>query len=93
MKLTFEWDAAKAENNLSKHGVTFDEAETIFDDAFAVTFPDEEHSQDEARFVILGFSSKARVLIVVYSERDENIRIISSRKATKSERKSYERYK
>lgn len=93
MKPTFEWDAAKAESNVSKHGVSFSEAETVFDDAFAITFSDEQHSQDEARFIILGFSDSARILTVVYAERSDNIRIISSRRATKRERESYERYR
>ena len=85
-------DVAKAKSNITKHGIDFEEAETVFDDAFAITFPDEAHSQ-EARFILLGFSRRARVLIVIYSERDENIRIISSRKATKRERESYEQYR
>jgi len=93
MKLSFEWNAAKANTNLSKHDVNFDEAETVFDDPFAITFPDEEHSQNEVRFIILGFSNKARILIVVFTKRDETIRLISSRKATKNERKSYEQYR
>jgi len=95
MELIFEWDARKARTNLKKHKVSFEEAQTIFIDPLLVTFPDELHSQAEERFVSIGISVQERVLLVVHTEREEFderiiIRIISCRKATLSERKSYE---
>lgn len=90
MKLTFEWDDEKAKANFKKHRVGFDEATTVFTDAFSVTIPDPGHSADEQRYVDVGHSDKGRVLVVVYTERGSNIRIISCRKATPSERTLYE---
>jgi hypothetical protein len=86
----FEWDDAKAEMNLLNHGVDFREASTVFEDPFAITIPDELHSEDEPRSITLGLSLLAKVLLVVYTERKEKIRIISARKATPSERYQYE---
>jgi uncharacterized DUF497 family protein len=87
----FEWDAAKARANLRKHGVSFDEARTVFYDEFAIQFFDEEHSGSEERFLLLGLSAGARLLLVCHCERTagQTIRIISARKATRSERRFY----
>ncbi|MBI2556643.1 MAG: BrnT family toxin [Planctomycetes bacterium] len=90
MKLNFEWDEEKAKANLKKHKVSFDEATTIFIDPFSITIPDIDHSMDEQRYIDIGSSGNGRVLVVVYTERGSNIRIISCRKATLSERKHYE---
>ncbi|MCP4107460.1 MAG: BrnT family toxin [Desulfobacteraceae bacterium] len=90
MSLTFEWDQNKSEANERKHGVTFEEAKTVFNDPFAITIDDPDHSDDEYRYIDIGFSSKYRTLVVWYTERNENIRIIGCRKTTKSERKIYE---
>lgn len=89
--IKFEWDAAKAAANLRKHQVSFDEAKSVFYDDFAVQFFDDEHSEDEDRFVMLGMSSEARMLVVCHCERDSGnlIRIISARKATKRESAFY----
>lgn len=86
----FEWDSEKAERNKQKHGVTFEEAATVFLDRLSLTIPDPIHSTDEERFVILGESNRARLLVVAHVERGENIRIISARVATKRERRNYE---
>jgi len=86
----FEWDENKERSNLRKHKVSFDEAEMVFSDMFSVTIPDPDHSIEENRFIDIGMSDKNRVLIVVYTEREEKIRIISARKATKTEQKIYE---
>jgi uncharacterized protein len=87
----FEWDAAKATANLVKHGVSFEEARSVFYDEFAVQFFDEEHSADENRFLLLGMSTEARLLLVCHCEREsgEVVRIISARKATKRESTFY----
>ncbi len=89
--IKFEWDTAKAATNLKKHGVSFEEAQTVFYDEFAVQFFDEENSADEARFLLLGLSVQAKLLIVCHCERDSGsvIRIISARKATKREQTFY----
>jgi uncharacterized protein len=90
MKLNFEWDEEKAKANLKKHRVSFDEATTVFIDPFSITIPDPDHSVDEQRYIDIGSSNKNRVLVVVYTERSSNIRIISCRKAISSERRLYE---
>ncbi len=91
MNLNFEWDEKKARNNLKKHpGVSFDEAKTVFDDEFSITIKDSEHSTQEERFIDIGRSAMGRLLVVVYAERGDNIRIISARKATSVERRKYE---
>ncbi len=89
--ISFEWDEAKAESNLRKYDVSFDEASTVFYDPHALVIRDEAHSYDEDRFVILGLSAIARTLTVChcYREVNEVIRIISARKATKAEDSSY----
>lgn len=90
MNEAFEWDAEKAESNLQKHGVSFDEATTVFFDLLSITIPDPLHSSEETRFVITGLSPQRNHLVVVHTERAEKIRIISARLATPSERKRYE---
>ena len=90
MSITFEWNQIKSEENARKHGITFEEAKTIFNDPFAITIDDPDHSNDEYRYIDIGFSSKGSLLVVWYTERNENIRIIGCRKATKYERKIYE---
>ena len=90
MALTFEWDENKAEENISKHGVSFEEARTVFNDSFSITIYNPDHSLDEDRYIDVGLSSRERILVVSYTERDENIRIISSRQATRRERRNYE---
>lgn len=90
--IKFEWDPAKAVSNKKKHGVSFEEAQSVFYDEFAVQFFDEHNSASEHRFLMLGFSDKARLLLVCHCERDAGnvIRIISARKATKNERGYYQ---
>lgn len=90
MKLNFGWDEEKAKANLKKHRISFDEATTVFIDPLSITIPDPDHSVDEQRYIDIGSSDKGRVLVVIYAERGSNIRIISCRKATPSERKLYE---
>ena len=87
---SFEWDIKKANSNKQKHGITFDEASTVFADRLSLTIHDPLHSENEERFSIIGESHENRVLIVIHTERDGNIRIISARKATKNERLYYE---
>jgi uncharacterized DUF497 family protein len=88
--LTFEWDPQKAESNLEKHGVSFEEASTVFRDPLSLTIDDPIHSKDEERMVQIGISHKNRLLVVVHTERQDNIRIITARKASKKERNNYE---
>ncbi len=90
MALTFEWDEEKAAANLRKHKVSFEEAKTIFGDRMSLTIFDEAHSGEEPRFIDIGASERGRVLVVAYTERGENIRLISSRKATPAERRQYD---
>jgi hypothetical protein len=90
MELTFEWDEQKDLSNQRKHGVSFDEARTVFNDPRSITIADEQHSDDEDRYIDVGTSLRGRVIVVSYTERGPNIRIISCRKATKLERKTYE---
>ncbi len=90
MKLSFEWDEEKAKANLKKHRVSFEEATTVLIDSFSITISDPDHSVDEQRYIDIGISDKGRLLVVIYTERGSNIRIISCRKATTSERKLYE---
>ena len=90
--IKFEWDTTKANSNKKKHGVSFEEAQTVFYDEFAVQFFDDESSELEDRFLMLGFSDEARLLIVCHCERNQGniIRIISARKATKIEGNYYQ---
>lgn len=90
--IRFSWDPAKARSNLKKHGVSFEEAKSVFYDEFAIQFYD-ENSSDEDRFILLGLSNQSRILVVVHCERGESgdeLRIISARKATISERRYYD---
>ncbi len=89
--ITFSWDERKDYENRRKHGVSFDEAATVFADENARLTHDPDHSQDEERFLLLGFSAKLRLLVVVHAYRgdDEEIRIISARRATRNERNQY----
>ena len=89
MGYEFEWNAAKAASNLKKHGVGFDEATTVFADVQAINQPDPMHSQDELRFVLLGKSRSGRVLVVCYTERGSRTRLITSRPASRKERRQY----
>ncbi|MGR8932872.1 MAG: BrnT family toxin [Gammaproteobacteria bacterium] len=88
--MIYEWDKNKAATNLSKHGVSFEEAKTVFDDPLYVDFYDPDHSYGEHRFILLGQSAQRRLLFVSYMERNNTIRLISAREATPSERKAYE---
>ena len=90
MSLKFEWDPRKAVSNLSKHGVSFQEALTAFGDPVARIFDDEDHSVEEQREIIIGHSAKERLLIVCFTAQEESVRIFSARKATSRERKEYE---
>lgn len=86
----FEWDFQKAASNLHKHGVSFDEAVSVFADGLALTFADTDHSESENRSRTYGISSKGRLLVVVHTERRNSVRIISVRKATRYEKGIYE---
>jgi uncharacterized DUF497 family protein len=90
MSIEFEWDENKAEANLSKHGVSFDEAKTVFDDPLYIDFYDPDHSDDEDRYIIIGESQQRRLLIVSYTERDHKTRLINAREVTRKERENYE---
>ena len=90
MALSFEWDQKKASDNLAKHDISFDEASTVFSDPLSLTIYDPAHSQEEDRFIIIGSSHRQNLLVVVHTERGDNIRIISARHASRSERKDYE---
>lgn len=90
MGYTFEWDREKAEGNLRKHGVTFDEASTVFGDPLAMLMPDPDHSVGEKRYLVLGMSNRRRLLVVAFAERPLRTRLISARRAKRHERKKYE---
>ncbi len=89
--IEFQWNPRKARENLTKHGVTFEEAKSVFFDDYAVQFFDNEHSDDEDRFIMLGLSRRSRILVVCHCEREGGnvIRIISARRATATERSFY----
>lgn len=91
--LRFEWSTSKSAGNRRKHGVSFEEAESVFYDDHALLIGDPDHFDDDDRFVLLGLSSLSRALVVChcYRDRDEVIRIISARKANRSERNLYDR--
>ncbi len=93
LSLSFEWDGNKARLNEKKHGISFEEAATVFYDEMAIEFYDDEHSEWEDRFLLLGLSSRLNLLLVChcFNESDGTIRIISARKATKNESKFYKR--
>ncbi len=88
--MEFEWDDAKAEANVRKHGVSFGEASSAFADPLAAIFPDPEHSDEEEREILVGYSERNRLLIVSFTERDGNVRIISARVASVRERRNHE---
>lgn len=88
--MEFNWDASKATINEAKHGVSFDEAATAFDDPLFLAFADPDHSNAEQRFILLAQSNQKHLLVVSYTERGPGIRLISARLATRSERKTYE---
>ena len=88
--MVFEWDPEKAGANFRKHGVSFDEATTVFGDPLSVTILDPDHSSTEDRFIDLGMSHRARLIVVSYTERGRRIRIVSARLATRKERRTYE---
>ena len=93
--ITFEWDENKSLANQKKHGISFEEAKTVFYDESARMIHDPDHSEDEDRFILLGLSSQLRILVVVhaYRQSDQVIRIISARKATKNEASKYKKVK
>jgi uncharacterized DUF497 family protein len=93
MGFAFEFDPRKADNNLKKHGVSFREAMTVFDDPLAQTFPDDLHDQDELRSITIGLSSRQRLLFLSHLESESCIRMIGARLADKSEREVYEELK
>ena len=90
MTVRFEWDDEKALRNLRKHGVSFEEAQTVFDDPLARVDPDPAHSSSESRAIIIGYSDRGRLLLVSFVERDDALRIINSRAADVRERKRHE---
>lgn len=90
MELRFEWDAAKDALNREKHGVSFEEASTVFSDPLSITIDDPGHSAGEFRFVTLGVSVHNRLIVVIHTDRDETIRLISARIATPREHRNYE---
>ena len=90
MPLIFEWDGTKAAENLAKHGVAFDEARTVFGDTLSVTVADPDHSEVEGRFLTVGRSASGKTLVVVHTDRGQNVRVISARRATRRERQAYE---
>jgi uncharacterized protein len=90
MSLRFEWDPNKAEANLAKHDISFEEAMTVFADPLARIFPDEEHSVDELREIIIGHSAGQQLILVNFTSIDDRVRLFSARKTTRRERKDYE---
>ena len=92
--IKFSWDNNKSQSNLKKHQISFEEAKTVFDDENARLIFDPDHSEDEDRFILLGFSCNSKILTVVHCYRDDeqNVRIISARKSTKQETKQYREY-
>ena len=91
--MLFEWNEKKATQNLIKHGVSFEEASTAFQDDMSLTISDPLHSEFEDRFILLGYSKNDRLIVVVHTDRQNRIRIISARLATKRERRQYEKGK
>ncbi len=88
--MKFEWDHRKAESNLKKHGISFQEAASIFGDALSITYNDPDHSKKERRFITAGTSRTGKLLMVAHTDRGDNVRIISARKMTRQERRYYE---
>ncbi len=91
--MRFEWDSRKAASNRAKHGISFEEAGTVFADPLGRIIEDPRHSEGEQRYVLLGHSQEQRLVAVMFTERDEAIRIISARLATQQERRNYEKGK
>ena len=91
MSLIFEWDEEKAAFNLEKHGISFEEASTVFKDSLSLTINDPVHSFDEQRFITIGESVEREIIVVVHTQRGTKIRIISAREATRRERRDYEK--
>ena len=90
MGYIFEWDSKKAESNAQKHGVTFDEASTVFGDPLGLLMSDPDHSLSEERYLVLGMSNQQRLLVVAFAERPPRTRLVSARRATRRERRRYE---
>ena len=90
MKPIFEWDEDKAKENVRKHKVSFEEAETIVDDPLSITIPDPDHSKAERRFIDIGQSEAGRIIVVGYPQRGKATRLINARQATRAERRRYE---
>ena len=88
--LRFSWDPEKAKSNAKKHGVPFPEAATAFGDPLSLTIPDPDHSEGEARFLLIGLTSQGRLVVVGHVEDDDSIRLIHARLATRTERRDYE---
>jgi uncharacterized DUF497 family protein len=86
----YEWNLTKAKTNVRKHGVSFEEAASVFLDPLAITYPDPDHSDDEIREITVGHSARQRVIFVYHTQRRDRIRIIGARKVTRTERKQYE---
>ena len=89
-RMKFEWNLEKARQNLEKHSVSFEEAATVFNDSLSVTFPDPQHSLGENRYVMIGVSKFGKLLVVAHTDRNDNVRLISARKATRQEKRFYE---
>jgi uncharacterized protein len=90
MSLNFEWATQKAESNLGKHGISFEEAQSVFENMLAVIFDDEQHSMEEQREIIIGFSAKGKLLLVSFTQKSNDlVRIISAREATRKEHEIY----
>ena len=89
--MKFEWNLGKSESNYRKHGISFEEAATVFNDSLSVSFPDPQHSMRESRYVIIGMSRFGRLLVIAHTDQEEIVRIISARKATRMEKRFYER--
>jgi len=90
MEIEFEWDPEKEKKNIQKHGISFHEGATIFEDHFSWTFPDPDHSVGERRYLTFGLSPQGKTLIVSHTDRGKKIRLISARKTTQRERRYYE---
>jgi uncharacterized DUF497 family protein len=89
--MEFEWDPNKAAKNIKKHGISFTEAATVFGDPLSTTFPDPDHSIQENRFIIVGSSNTGKLIVIAHTYRNNRVRIISARGATRRERKFYEK--
>ena len=90
MRLQFDWNPDKARKNLNKHGISFNEAATVFGDPLSITFPDPDHSIGEHRYLTVGLSNQGKFLIVSHTDRDDAVQVISARKTTRHERRFYE---